>query len=306
MTTDQVVLSSLLAELILRQLPCGGWAALASSSQPALEPSCLSALALGSFPGAALERAGAFLLHTQNPNGSWPAFAGDEPDGAWVTSLAVIALRDVVPAIPARLQGVHWLVNCTGKESNWFWKWKFRTADRHVRFDPDKSGWPWFPDTVSWVVPTAFAVLALNQLPCSCGGLEQAPFRVERGVEMLLDRACPGGGWNAGNGVVYGVPVAPHPDDTAIALLALRERGRNPVVQIGVQYLEGIAPTLTAPWSLAWATLALAAYGRPIDSIYSSLVAIPDLSSADDTSTLALACLALDYQRALSTLGVTS
>jgi len=306
MTTDQVVLSGLLAELIVRQLPCGGWAAPASSSQPALEPTCFAALALGSYPGVALERAQEFLLHTQNPNGSWPVFAGDDSDGAWVTSLAVMALHDVVPAIPARLQGFHWLMSSAGKESNWFWKWTFRTADRHVQFDPNKFGWPWIPETVSWVVPTAFAVLALNQLPCSCSGLEQAQFRVERGVEMLLDRVCPGGGWNAGNGVVYGVPLAPHPDDTAIALLALREHERNPVVRSSVQYLERIAPTLTAPWSLAWATLALAAYGRRIDSIYGSLVAIPDLLSVDDTSTLAMVCLALDHQRSLSTLGVTS
>ena len=117
-----------------------------------------------------------FSSVTQNPNGSWPVFPGDDQEGGWVTSLAVMALRDVVPAIPARLQGFHWLLNCAGKESNWFWKWKFRTADRHVRFDPDKYGWPWFPDTVSWVVPTAFAILALNQLPCSCGGLEHVAF----------------------------------------------------------------------------------------------------------------------------------
>src|SRR6516165_6725158 len=306
MTTDRVVLSSLLAELTLRQLPCGGWAALASSSQPTLEPTCFAALALGSFPRAALVHAQTFLLRTQNPDGSWPAFAGDDSDGAWVTSLVLIALHDVVSAIPATLQGVHWLMSSAGKESNWFWKWKFRTADRHVRFDPDKFGWPWFPDTVSWVVPTAFAVLALNQLPCSCGGLEQVPFRVERGVEMLLDRVRPGGGWNAGNGVVYGVPVAPHPDDTAIALLALREHRWDSMVQSSVQYLERIAPTLTAPWSLAWTILALGAFDRPIDSTYSRLVAIPDLSSVDDTSTLALVCLALDHQRALSDLGVTS
>ena len=306
MTTDRVVLSGLIAELILRQLPCGGWAALASSSQPALEPTCFAALALGLFPGGALGRAQEFLLHTQNPNGSWPAFAGDDTDGAWVTSLAVMALHDVIPAIPAKLRGVHWLMSFAGKESNWFWKWKFRTTDRHVRFDPDKFGWPWFPDTVSWVVPTTFAILALNQLPSSCGGLEQVPFRVERGVEMLLDRVCPDGGWNAGNGVVYGVPVAPHPDDTAIALLALREHERHPVVQSSIHYLERIAPSLTAPWSLAWAILALAAYGRPIDSLYSSLVALPKLPNVDDTNTLALICLALDYQRALSALGVTS
>jgi hypothetical protein len=76
-----------------------------------------------------------------------------------VTSLAVLALRDEVPAIPARLQGAHWLVSRASREGNWFWKWKFRTTDRHVRFDPDKFGWPWFPDTVSWVVPTATCLL---------------------------------------------------------------------------------------------------------------------------------------------------
>ena len=303
-TTAPLVLSTLLAELSLRQLPCGGWAALASSSQPAIEPTCYSALALSSAPIGDIERAQNFLLVTQNPNGSWPVFPGDDREGGWVTSLAVMALRDVVAAIPARLRGFHWLLNCAGRESNWFWKWKFRTADRHVRFDPDKFGWPWFPDTVSWVVPTAFSILSLNQLPCSCGGLDSIPSRIDCGIQMLFDRACPGGGWNAGNGVVYGTALAPHPDDTAIALLAVREREQNPVVQSSVEYLERVAPTLTAPWSLAWAILALAAYRQPIASLSNSLAALPDLSSIEDTSTLALVCLALDYTPALSAFGV--
>ena len=304
-TTDAIALSNVLAELALRQLPCGGWAALATSSQPAIEPTCYAALALGSAPVGDIERAQDFLLRTQNPNGSWPVVPGDDQEGGWVTSLAVIALRDLVPAIPARLQGFHWLLNCSGKESNWFWKWKFRTADRHVRFDPDKYGWPWFPDTVSWVVPTSFAILALKQLPCACGGLERIPLRVDCGIRMLFDRACPGGGWNAGNGVVYGCPMAPHVDDTAIALLALRDQGQDPVVQSGVQYLERVATTLRAPWSLAWSILALAAHRRPIAPLQGSLSALSDLSSTEDTGTLALVCLALDYSRALSAFGVT-
>ena len=304
-TTDAIALSNVLAELALRQLPCGGWAALASSSQPAIEPTCYAALALGSAPVGDIERAQDFLLRTQNPNGSWPVVPGDDQEGGWVTSLAVIALRDLVLAIPDRLPGFHWLLNCSGKESNWFWKWKFRTADRHVRFDPDKYGWPWFPDTVSWVVPTAFAILALNQLPCSCGGLERIPLRVDCGIQMLFDRACPGGGWNAGNGVVYDCPMAPHVDDTAIALLALGDRGQHPAVQSAVQYLEHVAPTLTAPWSLAWSILALAAHRRPIAQLHDSLSALSDLSSTEDTGTLAVACLALDYGRALSAFGVT-
>jgi wyosine [tRNA(Phe)-imidazoG37] synthetase (radical SAM superfamily) len=123
---------------------------------------------------------------------------------------------------------------------------------------------------------------------------------------MLLDRACPDGGWNAGNGVVYGSGMAPHPDDTATALLVLNDRRQHPVVKSSIRYLEQVAPTLTAPWSLAWTILALAAYGRQIDSLRRSLVAIPDLLTIEDTSTLAVVCLALDHHRTLSVLGVMS
>ena len=305
--TEPILLSKLISELAVRQLPCGGWAALASSSQPALEATCYSTLALGlAGPPSYLSHAQEFLLRIQNPNGSWPAFEGDEQDGAWVTALVVTALRDLVGAIPARLKGFHWLLECAGREGDWFWKWKFRTADRHVKFNPDKFGWPWFPNTISWVVPTAFAMLALDQLPCSCGGFEQAPSRIERGIEMLLDRACPQGGWNAGNGVVYGAAVAPHPDDTATALLALTSRKQDPVVQAAVQYLKRVAPTLTAPWSLSWAIIALAAYDNPVDEIRHSLISIPNLSAIADTGTLALVCLALDHQRALTAFGIQS
>jgi len=203
------------------------------------------------------------------------------------------------------LKGLHWLLSNAGKEGDWLWKWKFRTTDRHVRFDPDKFGWPWFPDTVSWVVPTTFAILALNQLPCSCGGFDLAPSRVDRGVEMLIDRACPGGGWNAGNGVVYGAAVAPHPDDTAIALLALHDRPQDALLETSLDYLERTAPTLAAPWSLGWAILALATHRRPITLLRRVLLTFADLVYVEDTSTLALACLALDHEHALVNLGVT-
>jgi hypothetical protein len=300
-----VVPSDVSAELLRRQLPCGGWSALLSSAQPALESTCYSLLAVGSHAVDARECAQAFLLRAQNPNGSWPVFVGDDRNGSWLTSLVAITLRDFVTAIPARRKGLHWLLSNAGKEGDWFWRWKFRTSDRHVRFDPDKFGWPWFPDTVSWVVPTVFAILALNQLPCSCGGFELAPSRVDRGVEMLIDRACPCGGWNAGNGVVYGTAVAPHPDDTAIALLALHDRPQDPLLQTSLDYLERTAPTLTPPWSLAWAILALAAHRRPITLLRRRLLTFPDLVNVEDTSTLALACLALDHEHALGNLGVT-
>jgi hypothetical protein len=98
-------LSSVLAELSRRQLPSGGCAALRSSVQASLETTCLATLAVGSEHSDEVRLAEDFLVRVQNPNGSWPAFFGDDRDGAWVTSLAAIALaillRPHQPGFPA-------------------------------------------------------------------------------------------------------------------------------------------------------------------------------------------------------------
>ena len=70
------------------------------------------------------------------------------------------------------------------------------------------------------------------------------------------------GGWNAGNGIVYGFPLAPHADATALALLALLSEPPNDFISSSLDWLERRAETCFAPWSLAWTTLALHAFGR--------------------------------------------
>jgi len=127
---------------------------------------------------------------------------------------------------------------------------------------------------------------------------------VTLGIEMLMDRACPSGGWNAGNGVVYGAPLSPHLDDTAIALLALSERKEVPLVQSAVRWLENTVRKLRSPWSLAWTILALAAHGRLVESLLSRLRSLRDPFALEDTSTLAVVSLALDYHVTLSAFGV--
>jgi hypothetical protein len=286
-----------------RQLASGGWSNNPTSTQASLEASCLATLAISSSPDLALT-ARQFLLRVQNSDGSWPAFEGDDRGGSWTTSLATIALRDFVPGIRAKLEGFRWLVQFAGKESNWFWKWKFRTTDRHVQFDPDKYGWPWFPDSLSWVVPTSFAIVALNQIPSSSSAFGQAVGRVKLGKKMLMDRACPVGGWNAGNGVVYGTPLAPHWDDTAVALLALLDAKSEIIVRKAAQWLERTVHSVSSPWSLAWAILALAAHSRSLESLLARLRSTPDLCRFEDTSTLAVVSLAFEHQNTLSALGV--
>lgn len=73
-----------------------------------------------------------------------------------------------------------------------------------VRQDSRLRGWNWTPGTASWVEPTAHALLLLRMLPP-----ETLPSPAARGrqlaEQMLFDRMCPGGGWNSGNPLIYGV-----------------------------------------------------------------------------------------------------
>ena len=277
-----------------RQLPEGGWSYLQSSSQAALEPTCLVLLTLRSSPGRTRDRGIEFLLQAQNRNGSWPVLtADDDESGSWVTALAVTTLISCGQVTPAIERGLQWLLSSKGREAHWLWRWKFRTTDTHVRFNPDKFGWPWMPDTCSWVVPTAFSLLALKQSFVCCPSPE-VRFRTTRGVEMLLDRVCPNGGWNSGNGVVYGVPLEPHLDATAAALVALRGERENPVITQSLDGLERRAQTCSAPWSLAWTILALDAHARPTQTLVAALAAVPEPEQIEDCATLAAATLALD------------
>ena len=78
---------------------------------------------------------------------------------------------------------------------------------------------------------------------------------------MLFDRACAGGGWNAGNGVAFGVPLEPHADVTSLALIALLPHRNHPTVQASLSWLKSRLPTLNSLNSVSWTAMALATYG---------------------------------------------
>ena len=198
------------------------------------------------------------LMRSQLKSGAWSAFPAAGPPNAYHTSLALLALRSHERSrrvIDCAERAFAWLDSLEGAENHWLWKWKFRYFDQEVRFDPVKSGWPWVRSTVSWVAPTAMALLAYQAWN------RQSP-RLLAAVEMLRDRACSGGGWNAGNSIVFDVALDPHPDFTAMALLALRPftAASNAVEGKGTAYLARCVASLASPYSLAWATVALTAY----------------------------------------------
>lgn len=284
-------ISSLAEVLKSRQLNSGGWGYF-GSAQESIEATCLAALALGPETEANRSPAISFLLKSQLDDGSWPVFRGDS-EGSWTTALAVCALNSVNDPSAAGERGQSWLLSTKGREGHWLWRWKFKAVDRKVRFNPEKYGWPWGPGAASWVIPTAFSLIALKRFT-ACTRPELSDNRIRIGVEMLLDRACIGGGWNAGNSVVYGQPLAPHVEPTAIALLALQDERRGALIESSLKLLRARAAEVQSVSSLGWAILTLFLYGESIRELKQRLAAlVGDGAQIRNNATLAVAALAL-------------
>jgi hypothetical protein len=231
-----LAMADLRGTLIANQRATGAWGY--RGNQDSVESTCLAMLALRRQPSIEFARAVHALQGLQNADGSWPAFTGDEPEGCWTTALAVLSLMRVRRATKPLASGIQWLIGARGREANWLWRWKLSMVDNKVHFDPAKFGWSWVSGTTSWVIPTAFALIALEQArQRGYNRTAQLDERVDLGTSMLLDRMCPGGGWNSGNGVAFGVALAPHIDATSIALLALTKLEGEPGVQRSVNWL---------------------------------------------------------------------
>jgi hypothetical protein len=114
-------------------------------NQVTVESTCLAILALRQHRSINLVRATQALLDLQNGDGRWPAFTGDDPEGCWTTALAVLSLMGTGQATKHLASGIQWLLNVRGREADWLWRWKLRTFDNKVQFDPAKFGWSWVP-----------------------------------------------------------------------------------------------------------------------------------------------------------------
>jgi len=281
----------LLEELRGRELRGGGWSFL-GSQQVSLEATPLAILCLLAERPSEAPRLAKLLSRVQLADGSWPAFVGDR-ESSWTTALAICALNSVGDPSKARERGESWLLRTKGQEGHWLWRWKFKTADRNVRFDPDKYGWPWVTGSASWVIPTAFSIIAIKQFTV-CKRSEESEKRIHLGVEMLLDRACVDGGWNSGNSIVYGVPLRAHVDATAIALLALQDEQRSELIQRSLTWLKKASAGVYSVSSLAWCILTLFVYQESVEELKNRLaIIIGDGRDIRNNSTLATAILAL-------------
>ena len=263
--------------LLKAQNKDGGWGFFADSDSR-VEATSWALLALresSSEDREEIRRGLHFLRSTQLADGSWPAAQGQQ-HGSWVTALACWALGSTVISTTesqrSLSQGLAWLSNERPADSRAWWRFLRRlVADKDVVAQNDAYyGWSWTPDTASWVEPTSYALLVLRRFAAR-GASNAFRDRLRVAESMLLDRMCPGGGWNCGNPMVYGAPGEAQIGPTVWALLALRQMPEREEIRRSLEWLENSWQSVSSPVSLALAQICLRSYGRPTSAVRDAL-----------------------------------
>jgi len=263
--------------LLKAQNPDGGWG-FRSGMQSRVEPTVWALSALAADPAVALDsniasRGLRYLSDAQLPDGSWPCWP-EIATGSWVTALACLALSPHSDALQTVKRGLHWITSEVPGEARLLRRIVTKFKKNRLASQNDAYfGWSWTPGTASWVEPTSYAVILLRYVAPSL--LSPAASRRLRIAEsMLFDRMCPGGGWNCGNPVVYGVAGEPQVSPTVWALLALRACRDRIEVQQSLDWLRQASPAVRSPGSLALGLLSLRAYDQPRAPLLETLTAI--------------------------------
>jgi Squalene-hopene cyclase C-terminal domain len=242
---------------------------------------------------AAASRGIKWLLKTQRPNGWWTP-GPEVVEGTWATAIASLALIGQPEIEDSITRAAEALCRFQPKEG--------RIVIRLLHFirrkgpvDQDLSlhGWSWVPGTASWVIPTSLALILLRNLQPQRLP-KNAPERIKAAEGMLLNRICPGGGWNIGNPRVYGAAGIPQVEPTAWALLSLQDQRNRARTEESLSWLESAVHQGRAAGSLGIAAIALEVYGRPISNLDEAVHGRWSKNEfLDSVAAIALAMLAL-------------
>ena len=116
------------------------------------------------------------------------------------------------------------------------------------RQDNSLQAWPWIPETFSWVEPTSWCLLALKKTAAQAPR-NGAQARIREADTLLLNRVCTNGGWNYGNAAAFAQDLRPYVPTTAVGLMALQDRPRDPGVTRTLTFLDSARlAEPTRPW----------------------------------------------------------
>ncbi len=235
------------------QNPDGGWGYF-PGKQSWLEPTFYAALAL--HGEAASDKAWGMLICWQQADGSWRP-SNDVQVSTWGTSLCVtLATLRGEFGEPFR-KGAAWLLGSTGVESNLVNRAAARLGLLKAERDLSLKGWPWKPNTSSWVEPTAHALVALKKASAKLAN-DDLRERVQVGEAQILDVRCRDGGWNYGSPRALRVELPSYPETTALALLGLQGHGN---LTSAIEVASRMAHATASPLARAWLAISLRLHG---------------------------------------------
>jgi hypothetical protein len=243
------------------QNPDGGWG-YEPRRASLVEPSAFSVLALHSQgDGPEAGRGLAYLKSCQKDSGAVGTGPRD-PEGSWMAYAALLAFH-ALGAGPEEQRLKAWVLNFEDA-SDRFTKDEIASIAARFRYDASIRGWPWTPRTTAWVEPTALFILALRH-----AGVPAAEARIRSGVDLIIDRRVPSGGWNFGNPFSSSFELEASTMSTALALCALGAAGvpeSRPEAQAGIRAIGRAMSGDISTASLAW--LLLAAKSFPSGEAY--------------------------------------
>ena len=277
----------------------GGWGYEAGRSS-LVEPTGWCAMALhanGDRPAAL--RGLDFLKSCVKSSGAVGVDPGD-PEGSWMAYAALMAFHALGAADEER-RLEDWILGFEDASG------RFTEEDRKAiaavyRFDASIRGWPWTANTSGWVEPTALFIIALSR-----AGVPATEKRIKSGVNLILDRKIPSGGWNFGNPYSKSYELEASAMSTALALAALGAAGvpeSRPAVGEGIRYLTRSLASDVSTASLAWILLALKSYPAGASQAPTVAARLAGLQAADGSFRrnlfeTALASLVIDDAGAL-------
>jgi Prenyltransferase and squalene oxidase repeat len=246
-------------DLLNRQNADGGWGYHGGESWT--EPTCyaLLALAAGDLASSGAARRGINCMARCRRPGGGLAPRESVAESTWLTALALLLPSALYGGEDRRGAG-NWVLAQTGRESGWIFRLRIWMLGASSQDSFAFDGWPWFPGTAAWVIPTALSILALEKLDREAG-TSQFKNRIAQGRAFLLARRCKDGGWNHGSTKALGYDSDSYPEATGIALLALHGSGGADVdraVGRGEQHLAMCRSSEAANWL----KLGLLAHGR--------------------------------------------
>ncbi len=232
-----------------------------------VEPTAVVAIAIQKWPaaGQAYRRAIDWLCQGQHEDGGWGINHQDRESG-WQTAWAVLALARAGVS-EAATRGSDWLLNLkTYSLDSDDLQRGFRQT---YNIDSTLRGWPWLPNEVTWIEPTALTMVALSAMPSTPLIRE----RLDEAVRYIQDRRCVGGGWNVGVPFMLGAVMPARVTPTAWVLWALAACAPEAIRAEDVAALQTEMRREDGVLAWAWGLVALDAAGHEFPEAQARLAA---------------------------------